>query len=192
MKNESGKSRIFEEEYHTTFEEHCEANNCLFEWGADSDEVENAIENSFIFSVEEMENYLKHTYNMFCLFAFDEARYFLDSIYEKVQIEKVSITKSQEIRMYTQLTTLAVLQGDCAYALLVVENMRRLSIQIPDWNVEYGYHYLMALANMHNGNLKSAQESAKICIAIAKEQRNDFHAFRGEMLYLMSLMPALL
>ena len=188
FKNESGKSRIFEEDYHTTFEEHCEANNCLFEWGADSDEVENAIENSFIFSVEEMENYLKHTYNMFCLFAFDEARYFLDSIYEKVQIEKVSITKNQEIRMYTQLTTLAVLQGDCAYALLVVENMRRLSIQIPDWNVEYGYHYLMALANMHNGNLKSAQESAKICIAIAKEQRNDFHAFRGEMLYLMSLM----
>ena len=71
------------------------------------------------------------------------------------------ITKSQEIRMYTQLTTLSVLQGDCANALLVVENMRRISIEIPDWSVEYGYNYLMALANMHNGNLKSAQERLK-------------------------------
>ena len=188
FENESGKTRNFEEEYHRRFEEHCEAKNCLFEWGADSDEVENAIENSFIFNVDEMETYLRHSYNMYSLFAYDEARYFATSIYEKVQIEKVSISKTQEIRLYTQLITLSVMQGDCANALLVLENMRRLSLELTDWNVEYGYNYLMALANMHNGNIKSAAESAKICVAIAKDQNNEFHTFRAEMLYLMSLM----
>lgn len=188
FENESGKSRSFEMDYHKRFEEHCEARNCLFEWAADSDEVENAIENNFLFNVKDIEIYLRHSYNMFCMFAYDEARYFLDCIYEKVQIEKVSITQAQEVRLYTQLTTLAVLQGDCAHALLVAENLHRLSLQMDDWSVEYGYHYLLAYANMHNGNIKSASESAKICIAIAKEQRNEFHTFRAEILYLMSLM----
>ncbi len=188
FENESGKSRSFEEDYRKTFEMHCEARNCLFEWAADSDQVETAIENSFIFNVENIETYLRHGYNMYSMFAYDEARYFLDNVYEKVQIEKVNITPMQEIRLYTLLTTLAVMQGECAYALLVVENLHRMSLQVNDWSVEYGYHYLMALANMHNGNIKSAAESAKKCVAIAQAQNNEFHTFRGKMLYLMSLL----
>ena len=188
FKNESGKSRGFEVDYHKKFEEDCGKRNCLFEWAADGNEVETAIENSFVFHVEDIEIYLRHSFNMFSLFAFDEARYFLDSIYEKVQIEKVNITKSQEVRLYTQLITLAVLQGDCAHALLIAENMHQLSFHMDDWNVEYGYNYLLALANMHSGKIKTASENAKICIAIAKEQNNEFHTFRANMLYLMSLM----
>lgn len=188
FENESGKSRGFEMDYHRRFVEHCETKHCLFEWGADGEEVENAIENSFVFNVENMETYLRHSYNMYCMFAYDEARYFLDCIYDKVQIEKVKITTMQEVRLYTQLITLAVMQGDCAHALLVATNMHQLSLKIDDWNVEYGYHYLLALANMHNGNIKSAAESAKVCIAIAEGQKNEFHTFRGHMLYLMSLM----
>lgn len=188
FENESGKSRGFEVDYHKRFVDHCEAKHCLFEWGADGEEVENAIENSFVFNAENIETYLRHSYNMFCMFAYDEARYFLDCIYDKVQIEKVKITKPQAVRLYTQLITLAVMQGDCAHALLVATNMYQLSLQMDDWNVEYGYHYLLALANMHNGNIKSAAESAKICIAIAEGQKNEFHTFRAHMLYLMSLM----
>lgn len=188
FENESGKSRGFEVDCHKQFAEHCEAKHCMFEWGTDSDEVENAIENSFVFNVENIETYLRHSYNMFCMFAYDEARYFLDFIYDKVQIEKVKLTTKQEVRLYTQLITLAVMQGDCAHALLVATNMHQLSLRMDDWSVEYGYHYLLALANMHNGNIKSAAESAKICIAIAEGQRNEFHTFRGHMLYLMSLM----
>lgn len=188
FENESGKSRNFEMDYRKNFEMHCEARNCLFEWSADSDQVETAIENSFVFNVDNIETYLRHGYNMYSMFAYDEARYFLDNIYEKVQIEKVNITQAQEVRLYTLLTTLAVMQGDCAHALLVVENLHRMSLQMDEWSVEYGYHYLMALANMHNGNIKSAAESAKKCIAIAEGQRNEFHTFRGKMIYLMSLM----
>lgn len=188
FENESGKSRGFEADSHRKFVEDCEAKHCLFEWDSDGEEVENAIENSFVFKVENLETYLRYSYNMYYMYAYDEARYFLDFIYDKVQIEKVKITKMQEVRLYTQLITLAIMQGDCAHALLVATNMYQLSLQVDDWNVEYGYHYLLALANMHNGNIKTAAESAKICIAIAENQKNEFHTFRGKMLYLMSLM----
>ena len=188
FKNESGRTRDFEAEYHERFEANCEKRGCLFDWGVDSDEVENAIENNFVFNVDHMESYLRYSYNMFCLFAYDEARYYLDCIYEKVQIEKVSISVQQEVRLYTQLTTLAVLQGDCAHALLVAENLNRLSHETDDWNVEYGYHYLRAFANMHNSNAKMAEESAKICIELAKKANNEFHTFRAEMMRVMSKM----
>ncbi len=188
FKNESGKSRPFEVDYQKNFEIHCEARNCLFEWPAEGEEIETAIENGFVFNANEIETYLRHGYNMYSMFAYDEARYFMDNIYAKVQIEKVSITQKQEVRLYTLLTTLAVMQGDCAHALLIVDNLHRLSMVIHDWSVEYGYHYLMALANTYNGNDKVATESAKICIAIAKAQDNEFHTFRAEILHLMTRM----
>lgn len=186
--NESATARNFEEQYHNRFKDHCEKKGCLFEWAAEGTEVENTVKNNFVFSVENMELYLKYTYNMLSLFAYEEARYFLDSIYEKIRIEKVHVTTEQEIRLYTQLTTLAILQGDCTHALLVVENLHQLSLKVKEWTAEFGYNYLLALSHMYSGKIKVASEHAKSCIAIAAEQKNEFHIFRAKVLYLMSLM----
>lgn len=188
FENESGKSRDFESDYRKSFEEHCEEMSCLFEWPADGGTVETVVENSFIFNVKDIETYLRYAYNMYNMFAYDEARFYLDDIYDKILIEKVDISNTQKVRLYTLLVTLAIMQGDCAHALLVVENLNRMISKTKDWNVEYGYYYLMAMANMYNGNVKLAKENAEKCKEIAREHRNEFHIFRANMLYLMSCM----
>lgn len=184
--NENGKVRVHEEEHKNRFDAHCEEIGCVFEWPVNSGVVENVTENGFVFDGDDMETYLVNTYNMFCMFAYDEMRYFLDFIYQKVQIENVGITKEQEVRLYMQLATLAVLQGDCSHALLVAESLHQLSEEMHDWQIEYGYHYIIAYVNMHNGNINAAEAASERCISLARDKGDSRAEFKGKIAKVMS------
>ncbi len=184
--NENGKVRPHEEEYKKKFEKHCGKKQCIFEWTVNSGIVENVTENGFVFNGEDIETYLVNTYNLYCMFAFDEMRYFLDFIYQKVQIENINITKEQEVRLYMQLAILAVLQGDCSHALLVAESLHQISEEMQSWNIEYGYYYIVAYVNMHNGNINAAMEAAEKCISLAQEKNDEYSEFKGKIARVMS------
>lgn len=184
--NENGKARVYEEEYKHRFETHCQERNCVFDWSVNSGIIENVTHNDFVFNGDDIDTYLINTYNMYCMFAYDEMRYYLDFIYQKVQIENVGITKEQEVRLYMQLAILAVLQGDCSHALLVAESLHQISEEIQNWNVEYGYHYIIAYVNMHNGNINAAREAADKCISLAQDMNDRYSEFKGKIAKVMS------
>lgn len=184
--NENGKVRVHEEKYKESLKQHCEEYGCVYDWPVNSGVVENVIENGFVLNGEDMEEYLVKTYNMFCMYAYDEMRYFLDFIYQKVQIENVGITSDQEVRLYMQLATLAVMQGDCSHALLVTENVHQLSVALKQWQIEYGYYYVIAYVNMHNGNINMAVEAADKCIKLARDHNNTYMEFKGNITKIVS------
>ena len=184
--NENGKARVCEEEYKHRFETHCEKRNCVFDWSVNSEIIENVTHNDFVFNGDDIDVYLINTYNMYCMFAYDEMRYYLDFIYQKVQIENVGITKEQEVRLYMQLAILAVLQGDCSHALLVAESLHQLSEETRNRSIEYGYHYIIAYVNMHNGNINAAREAADKCINLAHEMNDRYSEFKGKIAKVMS------
>lgn len=184
--NENGKARPHEEYFRNIFEEHCTKKECVFQWTLSSDTEENLTENGFVFNVGDMESYLVRTYNMYCMFAFDEMRYYLDFIYQKVLIENLGITKEQKVRLCLQLAILAVLQGDCSHALLVAESLRKLCDEINKWQVIFEYNYIIAYVNMHNGNIKMAEKSADMCIEIAEKHKDEYFLFKGKLCRVMS------
>ena len=184
--NENSKARPHEELYKNKFETHCEELGCAFQWPLISEMEENLTENGFVFNVTDIEEYLTKTYNMYCMYAFTEMRYYLDFIYQKVLIENLSISKAQKVRLCLQLAILAVLQGDCAHALLVAESLRRLSDEINNWKIEFEYYYIIAYVNMHNGNINMAEEAADKCIEIAEANNDEYFYFKGTLARIMS------
>lgn len=188
IQNESGKSREFEKSSREQFEMRVAAENCVFEWPIEEGISENEVENGFIFKVEKMEEYLIKGVNMFSLFAYDEMRYYLDIIYRKIELEKVHISEEQKERLYLQLTTMAILQGDCSYALLIAENLHQLYQSSQKWKTEFGYFYMLSMAKMYNGSIEEGKGFAKKCIELATEQGDEYHIFRANILYLMSVM----
>ena len=184
--NENTKARPHEEKYLSVFEEHCMKRECAFQWSIVSSVEENLTENGFMFNVGDMEEYLVRTYNMYCMYAFDEMRYYLDLIYQKVLIENLGITKEQKIRLCLQLSILAVLQGDCSHALLVAESLRKMADDINKWQVTFEYYYIIAYVNMHNGNIKMAEQAADICIEIATKNKDEYFLFKGKLCRVMS------
>ena len=181
FENENGKGRVHEEDYRKRFVDHCEERNGISEWPVNIGDIEDVTENGFVFNGEEMDSYLNKLYNMYCMFAYDEMRYFLDFIYQKVQIENVGISVEQEARLYMQLVVLGVFQGDCSHALLVTESLHRLMESNDDWNIEYGYYYAITYVNMHNGNINAAEVAADRCIKLAQDNENEFCEFKAKI-----------
>lgn len=181
FENENGKVRIHEEAYKEKFVQSCEDKNCVYDWPINSGVVENVLENGFVFNGSSMEEYLTIAHNMFCMFAYDEMRYYLDYIYQKVQIENVGITRDLEIRLYKQLAILSVLQGDCSHALLVAENMHQLNDTLNDWKISYDYECIIANVNMHNGNINAALEAADKATWLAKTHHDKYLEFKAKM-----------
>lgn len=186
LTNVNGKARPHEEECKEAFEKHCEEKGCVFQWPLISELEESLTENGFVFNALKAEEYLVHTYNMYCMFAYDEMRYYLDFIYQKVLIENLGISKEQKVQLCIQLAILAVLQGDCAHALLVAESLRKLCGEMNKWQIEFEYHYIIAYVNMHNGNINMAEDAADKCIEIATSNKNEFYLFRGKLARIMS------
>lgn len=184
--NENSKVHILEEKYKDRFIAHCEKMNAVYDWPVDSVVEEIETESNLIFNPEDVDNYLNKTYNMYCMFAYDEMRYYLDFIYQKVQIENLGIPLNSEIRLCVQLCILGVYQGDCAHSLLVAENLARLSEETDDWRIVYQYYYIIAFVNMHNGNINDACEASEACINLAKEHKEERMEFNAQIAKIMS------
>ena len=186
LKNENAKVRAHEETYKNKFDKKCEKIGCVYEWSINSGDVEEISENGFTFKGAEIEDYLITTRNLSYFYAFADTRYFLDLIYEKVQIENVGVTIEQKRDLYMQLATLAVLQGDCSHALLISESLHRLYEDTKDWRIGYDYEYVCALVNMHNGNMDLAEEYSNRCIKLAIANGDTFKEFKGRIAKIMS------
>lgn len=186
LKNENAKVRNHEEVYKSRFDEKCNQLGCIYEWSINSGNVEEITENGFSFKGSDIEEYLITTRNMVHLYAFADTRYFLDWIYQKVQIESVGVTIDQQRELYMQLCVLAVLQGDCSHALLISESLQELYESTGKWYVEYDYNYVCALVNMHNGNIDTAVEYSEKCIELAKANKDKYKEFKGKVTKIMS------
>ena len=184
--NENSKVHVLEEKYKDHFIAHCEKLNAVCDWPVDSEVEELETETNLIFNPEDVDNYLNKTYNMFCMYAYDEMRYYLDFIYHKVQIENMGIPQNSEVRLYVQLCMLGVYQGDCAHSLLVAENLARLSEEMDDWRIVYQYYYIIAFVNMHNGNINDACQASEVCINLARDHKEERMEFNAEVAMIMS------
>ena len=186
LKNENAKVRDHEVLYKERFDKKCNQLGCVYEWSLNTGVVEEITENGFSFKGTEIEEYLILTRNMYHFFTFADTRYFLDLIYQKVQIENVGVTVEQQRELYMQLATLAVLQGDCSHALLISESLLQLYEKTNIWSIEYDYNYVCALVYMHNGNMEIAMDYSDKCIELAKANNDDFKEFKGNIARIMS------
>ena len=186
LKNENAKVREHEELYKNRFDKKCNQIGCVYEWSINTGVVEEITENGFSFKGSEIEEYLITTRNMCHFYALADTRYFLDLIYQKVQIENVGITLEQERDLYMQLSVLAVLQGDCSHALLISESLLQLYERTQMWVIQYDYFYVCALVNMHNGNIDIAMDYSDKCIELAVANGDDFREFKGNIARIMS------
>lgn len=186
LKNENARVREHEVQSKNRFDKLSEKLGCIYEWSVNSGDVAEITENGFLFKGHDIEEYLVTTRNMCNMFSFSEARYFLDFIYQKVQIESVGITVEQQRDLCLQLCNLAVMQGDCSHALLIAENLQKLYEENSDWIIEYDYCYICAMVNMHNGNIEKAEEYSDKCIKLAIANNDDHKEFKGKVLRIMS------
>lgn len=157
-------------------------NNCVLDWGFDTNMSTSKKSRTFIPFGNQMSNYLAKLYNMYLTAALEQANYFASVIHQKLIIGEIEIPAKERYYFYLLYTKISILCGDLSNSLILCNILDTIKIDC-DSNQRYFFiHYHSALAHIYNGQLDIAQELAEQCLNCAYKTEDYFTIFRAKLL----------
>ena len=162
----------------------CEKTKSIYVWPYNIIEEGIEPEKGFNFRVNDIDEYCNKIKVMFNTMAHDQAYNYLEFIYQKLEVEKFCVSSDFMIFVLSYFSWLNIFRMNSSYALLVCDSLRQ--IKNVGKEKDYMYHYLVANANMYNGNDSEAKISADKCLEIARELSDEFKEFKALLLHNMA------
>lgn len=160
--------------------------NCIVDGGADG-EVRTEEGSYFHFTSRDIDEYLQKLSNMYFLFDFEQAQYYLAIIYRKIEVEKLSINEDRVFEFFA-LYAIISLYSDVPNALLLCDKLQVLQKKSGSLDKKFMYQYVLGQTQMYNGNLKAAKECANTCIELSEQGMDGLSRFKAELLKIMVRM----
>lgn len=142
----------------------------------------------FRFDVENIDDYIIKLNNMFQTLEFQQASYYLDIIYKKLEMERLSIKDEKRFEIIKIYAQISIYSEDMANALLFCNSLNKICKVHNSFEMSYEYHYLFGLAQVYNVKLSMAKRCADICYELAKKNGEEFLMFKATMLKHMASM----
>lgn len=155
------------------FIEICEEKNCISDWTVENtEEIEN--DKSFSFKLRNAEEYFQKIENMICLFAFDQAHNYLNFMYQRIELDKLRVSVKIRMQMLTLYITTCIYKQNYSMALLLCDSLKQLDAEELEDEKNYMYYYLVAVANMCNGNQQDARNYIDKCRDYVSSDEKEF------------------
>lgn len=142
----------------------------------------------FHFEASHITQYLKQLHNMYETLELEQAKYYLQIIYRKLEMENLYLKETDKFQVLELYARVCILSDDIPNALMVCENLQSVKWQKEQQEGQYLYYYLLGVTQMYSSNLKEAISCAKKCGEIAQTMKNDLYVFKAEMLEVMARM----
>lgn len=142
----------------------------------------------FIFSDDELDNYIIKINNLLFCLDFSQATYYLELIYKMITIEEIDISWEYKCEIINLYTEVSIYTQDFSQALLLCEKIRELKKQTQGLTFDYEYYYYMCMIHMYNGKLEEADVYACRCLEIAEKQQVEYNIFISKLLSVMVKM----
>lgn len=160
-----------------------ETENMLFDWGTLARQKTNGLQEVFVPKKEEIEPYILAINNMLCTLALEQATYYLQIIYQRIEREKLSVTLEQKRKICILYATISLYKGNLNQSLLLCENGINWSNRDDDLDMHFRNYYLLGLSQIYMMQLPLARIYAKECKNIAEKMQNEYLGFKAELLY---------
>lgn len=194
-----GKLRVFasyNESYHipdyikdtwNLFIEDVEKYNYHFEWGEVNTNITLDAQDVFLPVANCMEEYITLARNMYFFICYEDACYYLDTIYDKIKHSNLMVTQEQYSRLL-QLLALAKLHSkDYSRALQLCELIGTIAYQNNDNKLLYNYNYLCAMNQYGMEQLENKLTGyVEKCMSIARENGDELAEYKPQILQLLS------
>ena len=155
-------------------------NDCIVEWNFNENPINEEFKRNFVFEVEKMPDYIQKISNMYHLMAINQAEYYLNFIYKKIEVEQLHIPEEYTFAFMELYSEIALMLENNSDAMIYAEAMKNLNAE-NDKEKEYRYKYILAKIYMLSGLNAEAKRATGECYAIAEEQGNEFYMFRAEL-----------
>lgn len=162
-----------------------EERNIVFDWGFVETEENSDVQNNFDLQMADMEDYIQTIRTMFYTLALEEAEYYLEKIYIRIQREKFSVTIEQKAIILLSYGMISVYLGNFERTLLLCEGMVSLDI-LDNPRDKFQYNYLIGLSHVYMGKSSISKSYVEECKKIALEEKQDYWYFKAELLELIA------
>ncbi|MDD6069462.1 MAG: diguanylate cyclase [Clostridiales bacterium] len=127
-------------------------------------------------------SYLPIIHNMIYTLAIEQADYYLDILYRKLEVEHSFVAKEtkEELLYLYSLTTLYL--GDYSKALLLLEKLKGIIDSKTEPVIYFEMVYLSGVAYTYNGLYNMAARMAKECQLLVPEENKDYYTFKAKLL----------
>ncbi len=187
ISNELGTITKYVTDRYARLGKYCDRIKSVYVWPYNIIEDGVEPEKGFNFKVADTQEYCKKLNTMFNTMAHDQAYNYLELIYQKLEVEKFSVSSEFLIFVLRYFTWLNIFRMNASYAMLICDSLRQVKCEGAQKDYRnYEYYYLVANANMYNGNDSDAKASARKCLDIARKTENEFGAFKALLLYNMA------
>lgn len=142
----------------------------------------------FIFSDDELDDYIVTINNLLFCLDFSQATYYLELIYKMITVEEIDISLKYKCEIINLYTEVSIYTQDFSQALLLCEKIREIKKKTQGLTFDYEYYYYMCLIHMYNGKLEEADVYARQCLEISEKQQVEYNIFISKLLHVMVKM----
>ncbi|MBR1865201.1 MAG: GGDEF domain-containing protein, partial [Lachnospiraceae bacterium] len=159
--------------------------DCVVDWTLNTEMLDSDLTSGFKFGNDQLEQYYTCLNNMYYFLALNQAEYYLDILYHKFEVEKVSIVPNQKLKFLELCGLVAMCQDKTSDALLYCSGMWTLAEELDSMKWRYRYYFLLSEIYMYSFQAEDAFKSAEKCAEVCKHLNDPFLSFQVDMLQFM-------
>lgn len=159
--------------------------NLMVEWGQ-MDEIRSREQKDEIrFDITRMDYYLKEIFNMLHLFAFEDARYYLNLLGQYMESEQKRVTQKNWLYYYQISARVDILTQKFNQAQMSLEKMCFYYEPESDLITDYQYHYLMAKTHLMQMQPEGLRRHCEACRKLANALEDERKSYAADVLECM-------
>ena len=157
--------------------------NYMLDWNIQDIQTENALPESFEPNVASFKNYLSLINNMIQTVAVKQAMYYLKIIYNKLIIEKVSLSAKSRAKFYILYALASIYDRNNTTALMMCDKLKHVNLKYPNAKYDFQYYYMLTLAEINGGQQNLARKNCRKCMEIALKNHSETQQFKARLIY---------
>lgn len=127
-------------------------------------------------------NYIPMLHNMVHLLAIEQANYYLDILYHKLEVEHSFVAKDLKVQILYLYSLTTIYLGDYSKALLLLDKLKDSIRMETEPEMYFECIYLIGIAHIHNGLYDIGMKKSKECLACLPEKNRDYYTFKANLL----------
>ncbi|MBD5544855.1 MAG: diguanylate cyclase [Lachnospiraceae bacterium] len=127
-------------------------------------------------------SYIPMLHNMVHTLAIEQANYYLDILYHKLEVEHSIVAKELKEQILYLYSLTAVYLGDYSKALLLLDKLNETISPDTDPVMYFECIYFSGVAYTYNGLYDLGVKKSKECLAHVPEENKDYYTFKAHLL----------
>lgn len=164
-----------------------ELQNLQYEWSGVSTESTVDVQNEFLPRKSQMNVYLEDCVNMYFFLCLEDAKYYMNMIYDRIVKDITGISEQQCKKFYEVFSLVLLMNGEYARALQMCQEVGRIGRKNNDDLTMYRYYYLYVMCQF---GMEQVENKAKVyidhCQEIARKQGDELAEYKAEVLRVLS------